>query len=231
MSVAFPVSDIIERVRSRCGLPTFTTETNITTADILSFVQESARALGGLLEDESWHFVTTTTLYTVADFELVSLPVNTASIIALHWDRGDGSPVPVRMANLETARPATSEPAGWDACAPTYRLVGQTIELFPVPTAVESLVLRYSTGLFVADASDTIMGQVEWDSWVIYDCCCKVRERQEKDPGTFVGERAVIEQRLVRRARKRDRGGVRQVRDVRGALVGAAMQGFEWWKL
>jgi hypothetical protein len=229
VSVAFPVSDIIERIRVRCGLPAFTTETNITTADIHSLVQESARALGGIVDDVSWHFVATATLVTTPGLEYVSVPQNFAALIQVHWDRGDGYPIALRQANLEDVLPASSEPTNWDARAPVYRLTGQTIELFPEPQAVYTLVVRYTTGIFLVETPpDTLMGQVDWDSWIIYDCACKIRERQEKDLGTFPAHREMLEQRIVRRARRRDRNGVRQPRDVRSHEV---PHDHPWWRL
>lgn len=227
MSVPFLVSDIIERTRVRCALPAFTADTNISTSDILTLVQESARALSGLLDRSDWYFATTAQLNTLAGIAVVSLPTNFASLLQLHWDKGDGQMVPIGLANLEDVKPSDGV-LNWQTTCPEYRLSGNTLEFFPTPDQVYDLVCRYTTGIFITTAADTLFGQVGWDEWVLYDCCCKIRQAQDKDYSSFAAERAQKLEDI--RGKRRDRAGVTTVRDVRATSRETLAQPWAWWK-
>lgn len=227
MAVPFAVSDVQESVRVRCGLPAYTTNTNITTAMILAMVQESARDLSGLLNEMDWYFVTTDALATLANIPLVSLPTNFAQLLRLTWDRDANWRYDIPLANLEQV--PTSPAVSWESCLPSYRLVGNTLEFFPTPTAVYALELRYSTGAFVASAADTLYGQVGWDTWIVYNCCCIVKQRQGEDYAAFAAERD--RKMLEIRGQRRDHSGVKQPRDVRFGERNGWNQPGQWWRL
>jgi hypothetical protein len=214
-----------EAVRLRCALPVYTTETLITSAAILSFLQESARKLSLLLDDDSWYFVTTTNVPTVANVASVALPPNFSSLYRVHWVRDANTLVPLEQANLEEI-PANPSLA-WDACVPRYRLREDALELFPTPQAAYTLSLRYSTGAFIATAADTLVGQLGWDTWIIYNACCIVRQRQEKDYAEFAQERAQALDDV--KAARRDRNGVKQPRDVAGLRHSGGPWPHRWW--
>jgi hypothetical protein len=215
MSVAFVVSDIQDRIKFRCDLPTFTTETNVTIADALTLVKESARRLSGLIghaSDEAF-FVTTETVATVADLEYASLPAGLGLVTGVHWLRGTNDPVPLRQATQEDMVPGVTN--GWTRITPTYRIQGQTIEFWPTPQDVYSVRLRYSTGVDVISTSTTIYGQYGWDTWIVLDCCCTIRQRQDKDYSAFAAEKGLVEREILKHARRRDRVGVPTARDMR----------------
>jgi hypothetical protein len=226
VSVAYLVSDIQDRFRTRCALPAFTTQTNVTTADALSLVQESIRRLSGIMSDlsEEAYFATTATLTTSDGIPVVSLPTNFDKLLSPPaWLRTGRPPVNLEEANLEDVGP-TDTLLNWDTRLPRYRITANVIEFFPTPQTVESVGVRYSTGLFPTVAGDTVYMGLGWDEWVVLDCCCKVRLRQDKDPSPYQLERGKIEQEILRQARKRDRAGFKQPRDVRGSR-----KLLDWW--
>jgi hypothetical protein len=225
VAVPFLVTDIQERVRVRCGLPTFTANTNITIDMILSMVQESARDLSGLLNEMDWYFVDNEPLTTTASVHSVSLPSNFAQLLRLTWTRDANWIYDVPLANLEQV-PAASV-LNWENCPPSYRLVGDALWFYPVPTAAYNLDMLYSTGAFLADASATLMGQVGWDTWIVYNCCCIVKQRQDEEYGAFAQERA--SKLLEIRGQRRDHAGVKQPRDVRYSGRGM-WPSWQWWR-
>lgn len=229
MAVPFAVTDIQERVRVRCDLPVFTTNTKVTTATILAMVQESARDLSGIMDDRDWHFVTTSALATVAGVPMVSLPTNFATLLRLCWQKSASEVIPLNEANLEDMHPVESGWT-WDIKRPGYRIVGNTLEFFPTPTAVYALELRYSSGMFVASAADTLMGQVGWDTWIVYNCCCIVKQRAGEDYSAFAAERDRAELRI--RDKRRDRTAVQQPRNVRDCdSDNPLVRDGRWWLL
>lgn len=228
MGVSFLVSDIQERVRVRCGLPAYSANTNITTAMILSMVQESARELAAMVNELDWYFVTTGALNTAANVATVALPANFGQLFRLTWLKSSNEVVELDRANLENVHPVEAA-ITWETTRPVYRFKGDALEFFPTPTKVYPLELRYSTGIFIASAGDTLVGQSGWDTWIVYNCCCIVRQRQEKDYGEFALER---DRKLVEimRTAGRDRTGIAQPRDVRGGLDSGARE-WRWWEL
>lgn len=227
MSVAFAVSDIIERVRVRADLPVFTSQTNITDATVLSMVQESARDLSALMAEQDWFFVTSTQLTTTPTVPYVSLPTGLGQLQRVAWLKDGTTDIPLVRATLEDTDQAPART--WDTLIPRYRLAGNLLELFPTPQAAYALDVRYSTGAFIATAADTLFGHLGWDTWIVYNICCIVRQRQEKDYSAFAGERsAKLEE--IRATARRDRGGVSRPRNVRGqrGVLGMPQR---WWKL
>lgn len=232
MSVGHTVSSLQERVRFRCALPAFDANTNVTTSDILTIVQESVRELSAMMAEHSpeAYFATSTVLSTTAGVSTVSLPLSFTKLLSIHWDRDDGyPPPPIRRANVEHQW-GVDTGLNWDTSFPEYRFLGNQLEFYPTPQKVHTVPIRYSTGLFPASAGDTVFLELGWDEWVVLDCCCKIRQRQEKDYGDFAAERAMKQQLIERRAR-RDRVGVNQTRDVRRSDLLHSRLDAEWWKL
>lgn len=226
MAVPFAVTDLQERVRVRCGLPAFTTNTNITTAMILNMVQESARDLSGLLNEQDWYFVTSASLATLANVPFVSLPTNFAQLLRLTWLRDTNWRYDMPLANLEQI--PGSPVMSWESCLPSYRLIGDTLTFYPTPQSVFDLELVYSTGAFVTSAADTLFGQVGWDTWIVYNCCCIVKQRQDEDYQNFAMERANKLGEI--KQQRRDHAGVKRPRDVRGSYNGVWPQSWQWWR-
>lgn len=211
----------------RCDLPTFSTNTKITSAMILAMVQESARDLSGILDDQEWYFVTTAQVSTTAGVPFVSLPQNFAAMQRLCWQKSAQTVVDLNVANLDRVHPLANGQT-WQTCIPEYRITGNTIEFFPTPDAVYALELRYSTGAFIASAADTLMGHVGWDTWIVYNCCCIVKQRSGEEYSAFAAERANTEAQI--KNKRRDRTGIVQPRDVRQCPSPWDWD-YGWWRL
>ena len=227
MSIAIAVQDIVNRVAYRCELPTFTVDTNTSSTDVLMLVQESTRRLSGIMGDlsDEAYFATTGTLATVANIPVVSVPANFGNLLGIHWVQTDGTPVLLRQANQEEIGP--SQTNGWNNIeAPTYKLTANTIEFFPPPDSVETIKVRYTTGLFVTSLADTLQAALGWDTWVVLDVACVVRQRQDKDYSALSAEKGLIEREIRTQARRRDRAGFATVRDVRHEV---SLQEQPWW--
>src|SRR5688572_17428489 len=109
---------------------------------ILSMVQESARDLSSIVNEQDWYFVATAPLATVANVATVALPLNFTKLLRLAWQKSSNQVIPLNPANLEDVHPVQS-PATWETRDPTYRLKAETLECFPTPTKVYALELRY----------------------------------------------------------------------------------------
>jgi hypothetical protein len=227
VSVLFPVTELQERVRIRCGLNAYSSESNITTAMILTILQESIRDLSAIVGDFDWYFVTTSDVVTVANNPLVALPVNFATLQRVSWKKSAAEVIPLEAANLEDVHAPVAGDT-WTARTPKYRLTQQSLEFFPTPTAVHTVEVRCSTGQFITSSADNFVGHLGWDTWVVYNACCIVAQRQEKEYSAFSVER---DRKLaeILRSVKRDKTGVAQPRDVRGTAESDPAG--EWWRL
>ena len=226
MSVPFAVADIIERVRTRADLPAFDSSTNVTDTMVLAMVQESARDLSAQMNDVDWFFVSTIDLVTTAGVPYISAPANMANIVRIVWNRDSSRVIPIEPARIDDlpAPPA----ATWYSMLPRYRLSGNLIEFVPTPTDAYAVNVRFATGAFIASASDTLFGHLGWDTWIVYNVCCIIRQRQDRDYSVFASERDRKLSEIMATSR-RERGVVKRPRDVRGVLDPIAGRRFRWW--
>lgn len=215
MSTIVTVSDLQERFRVDTDILAFTTDTHVTTAMALDFVKRSAQKLAGLIQEagaSEQYLTLNTTLSTVADVPVVSLPANTADVIRVALVLDGDREVQLQVAPLDEWNP---DQVNWDNnFIPYYRVMGATLTLFPTPTAVRSLRVYYTVGFTVTSTSDVLALRSNWDEYIVANCCVLVRNRQNKAAQEFLLERDRAESAIVRQL-KRDRAGVRQVRDLR----------------
>lgn len=222
------VSAIQERVRQICDLPTFTTNSPITSACILDFVKVAAELLAALVGEAAsaeLYFAAPTQLSTQAGVGFVSLPTGFTSLVRLSWQRTSLEDIALDVASADFFE---DWPNGWSSVVPRYRLIGETIQLFPTPTAVYTLNAYYSTGLSPTAASDQLVLRAGWDLWIALQTAMLVRVRQQKDASDF----AVLlgkSEADIRRQLKRDRFGVRRVRDVRSGGDHGYPRNGRWW--
>lgn len=229
MSVSVTVAQLQEKIRTRMDLPAYSSTTFISTDEILDMVKTSAQMLSGII-DAAWgehYFTTSTNLSTVANTSTVPLPSNFGNLIKLAWRKSATEPrIFLEQANLEAWDPY---PSNWTDVTPKYRVIGESIELFPTPDAVYTLPLYYSTGIFVTQTSDTIPIRVGWDEWLVLDVCIKILQKQDLDASQLLAQRERVEAIVRQNATRRDRSKPRQVRDVRGMVM--APGDIPWWRL
>lgn len=208
----------------------------ITPAIALDFVQGSLEGLTGLLTRlcGDTYFLQVADVLTQAYDDTISTPRLFATLESIDWINGE-----VAVAGTEKYRmlPAQFDnydptPAKWGHDKlPSYRLEANTIVFTPVPTAVETLRIKYTTGLFIQSLTDFIPAQVGWKEWLICDFACRVRDRQEKDATSWMDKKMLAEAQIEEWASRRDRNGAMQVRDPRDALnrdARASARGWLW---
>src|SRR5688572_3438947 len=135
MSMLVTVSDLQERFRVDTDILAFSTDTHVTTAMALDFVKRSAQKLAGLIQEagaSEQYLTLNTTLSTVADVPVVSLPANTADVIRVALVLDGDREVQLQVAPLDEWNP---DQVNWDNnFIPYYRVMGATLTLFPTPT-------------------------------------------------------------------------------------------------
>ena len=145
LSLAYP--EVLVRVARYLGLPSTPENEDL---DCCHDAIDSG--LRNFYQAHNWHFlVNSTSLSTVADTPTVALPDNFASAVALHQAAGSWYPA-IRItspAEIRQARSATSF-AGRPFLAAVTALtatgtIGQrfTLELYPTPDAIYSLLCAY----------------------------------------------------------------------------------------
>jgi hypothetical protein len=190
-------------------------------------VKQSAQVLSGII-DEAWgehYFTTKRELSTQADVSLVSLPENFMAMLRLAWQRSASEPLcELTEASVDDWEPY---PSTWGSVQPKYRFVGNALELFPTPDQAYTLVLYYSTGIFIAATTDIVPVRFGWDEWLVLDVCVKAQTQLNKEIGSYAAQRERIEGLIKRQCTRRDRSRPAQVRDVRSA--DSTNQNRLWW--
>jgi len=100
-----------------------------------------------------------------------------------------------------------------------YKLLGDNIELLPIPQGAYSVELRYipAATRLVSD-SDTFDGINGWEEWVVVDVVRKMatKERDWEFVAALQGDLSRLAERIRTLAGARDRAGKQRVVDVRG---------------
>lgn len=220
MSITVAVSELIERTRIDCGLPAYSTNTNITSAAVLDFTKRSAQKLAAYVQQlgaDQHYFTLNTELSTIADIPIVSLPTNALDVVRIALVLDSTREVQLSVAPLDWWDP---DPNYWDQNrVPMYSVQGNTITLYPTPTSVQTLRLYYTVGFTVTATSDTLALRPNWDEFITNSTNIMVRNAQEKACPEFMDafDRAAA---AIATQVRRDRAGVRQVRDVRDPWAG-----------
>lgn len=215
MSLLVTVSTLTERCRTDCNLPVFTTVTNVSSAQVLDYIQRSAQQLAALIQEsgaDEQYLTLSTQLTTVAGIPVVSLPTNTMDVVRLAIVTSGTQEVQLEVAPLEAW---DANNYVWDTNAiPQYRVMGNTIVLYPTQSTVRTINAYYTVGFTVSATSDVLSLRNNWDEYIVADSCIRVCNRQNSDSTRFQQARMVAEA-AIRKQLKRDRAGIRQVRDVR----------------
>lgn len=105
-----------------------------------------------------------------------------------------------------------------EGVVPSYRVLGQKIEMVPVPTQVYCVKLRYAPTKIVfngstnlpqvelVDDDDYIDGVNGWEEWIKLDVCEKAKAKSDEDAMAFMKAKAEIEREIKEQRRRRDRG-------------------------
>lgn len=216
--ILVPVTDLQTRVQLDCGLPAYSADTNITTTAILDFVKRSAQKLSGIVQraGAGEHYLTTDSVVsTVVGIPFVSLPTNALSLVRIAMVVSGDREVMLDSAPIDSWDPNAAGFLDNIDTVPVYRVIGNTITLFPTPQQVRDLRLYYTLGFQVTSSADVLALQPFWDEYIVANCNVLVRNRQEKACPEFLQERSEAESAVISQI-KRDRASPRQVRDLQG---------------
>lgn len=207
------VETIQERIRQLCDLPVFAADTNPTSAAILDLIAASTVLLAGLVKERSdeLYFVNSDTFSTQGGLPFVSLPTDSHDIIRVSWQKSASEDIDLDIADSSEF---VAYPSAWGGVRPKYRIIGQTIEFFPTPDAAYDVKIYYSTGLYVTSTEQSISVRDGWDQWIVYQTAILVRTRLKQDFSEFAMLLDALTERVQRQLR-RDKHGIRQVRDLR----------------
>jgi hypothetical protein len=214
VGISIQCSDLIEDVRLRADLPTFTTTTSVRTADILYWLKRSLQRLSGIVMHgaTSTNFVNETTLTTTADVDMISLPTNAQALVSVYYVRDGETEIPMDPMGPDDLGDVSSR--DWDGATPRYTIKGESIQLRPVPAGEYTVRVEYVTGLIITASTDYVPLYSGWDEWVVLDAAIKVKQRLQQPYAELAQERATVEAEIRSQAkRNRFRGAV--VRDLR----------------
>lgn len=214
------LSTLRDRVITLCDLPaTLDTTTSPTAVQILDLLQTSASLLSGIVREipgAAFQFAESSTIPTVANVAMVSLPTSASDLLRLSWLRDSETEVLLQRAGIEGM---SDRQPGWDSVTmPSYRVIGQTVELYPTPTAVYSLKAYYATGLYPSTISSYVLCMDGWDQWIAVHTATLVRARQQRLCPELDMMLMQLE-RSIRASFQRDIYGPAVARDLRGSSM------------
>lgn len=232
MSVTVSVPDILSQMSFRMNMPAIAAGQFLTPADTLTLLNMSLRELSTLLARlyGDQHFTQTATLATQAGLNLVSLPANCTDVNSVTWLVDATRKVQLGHATLHDLNSTTlsqwypnaaSFPFNGVGGAPKYQMQGAALILWPVPQAVYSLAVNYTTGVpvSIATVSDTFLLPVPvCDSWLVARMCevlTGTREDLASRAQLHQQLRLEAEQNLTEAASNRDRNAGCVMQDVR----------------
>jgi hypothetical protein len=165
-------------------------------------------------------FETITTITTVAGTSVYGIPAGFYELLAVSVNAGNGlGSYPVERFMMKE-RPGLANPAIPRYGYPYfYKLLGQNIELLPIPQGAYSVEVRYvPTATELAADSDTFDGVNGWEEWVVVDVARKMatKERDWEQLGALQADLRRLEDRIRALGGARDRASNRRVVDVRG---------------
>lgn len=218
MSTSFSVSDIVADVAKLAVVPTFTSQTNVTAAQVSYWVIQSARSLSAKFRQkfgEDAEYLRTNTVSAQAGLGSVSLPANTGEIHAVVWARTSSDWVLLERAPLDDLEDGQSgDLRNWSEYGPPrYRLVGETLALYPLPAKAETLVLL-TTGHLNLNGETSFLSRLDADRWVTLDVAERVLVSQGRDASVLKQDKLMLEADLFAASRKRDVHGTSTIRDV-----------------
>lgn len=224
MASTFSIADILRDVAVLANCPAFGSNTRITATQATAFATQAARELSALIRQkhgEDRDLLQILTLSTVPDFNLVSLPADCGEVHAVVWQRGTTDAVLLKSASSANLTDQIESGLSWSESdtEPRWRLEGNTIGLYPTSPDAEDLTVYYTTNYDVTGT--TVQARVGFDRWVTLETCiqvCTARNRPQA-VAEFKQQKALLENDLFSRARKRDVNESHTIRDVRATAV------------
>lgn len=218
MAVTISVATILSNVAQLISVPTFSTTTNVTAAQALAWTQQALESLQGLnqqkLGDDKYH-ISSVDLTTQASINTLSLPSDAIEVFDVLWAEDENTVHRLLPANASDIEPFGHDAREWD-CAPTFRIEGNTLALYPCPDQAYDISVWYGSHFTVTTSADTFQGRLDWQKWIELDVAikCLTRKKRYADIAGIQGLQAQLEANLFSLGRKRHRAGPVRIADV-----------------
>lgn len=216
----FNVPDLLADIAQLSNAAPFTAGTNVTVSRATYWIAQSARSLSALLRQkhpEDREFLQVDVQTTLPGFKLSSLPSDCGEVHAVVWRRASDDYVLLQSADATDLAKAPLELGkSWrdeDEEDPRWRLEGHAVALYPPSGVTETLEVFFTSQL--SPTSGSFTARVDFDRWVTLDVCAKVATKRRRDPGQFLRDKALLENDLLTRSRKRDVLETHTIRDRR----------------
>ena len=222
MASSFSVADIIADVARTANVPTFTTTTNVTTAQITYKLIQSARSLSALFRQKlgpDQDFINQATLTVQAGVGLASLPTDCGEVSAVLWVRTASDWRLLESASeddLELAQTDTLKP--WlNSREPQYRIQGNVLLFLPGSSVAETVVVYYTKHLDLTGQT-SFLQRLDADRWLTLDLVIWVLKAQARhdEAASFLQDKMLLEADLFKSSRTRDPNAIDTIRDTRG---------------
>lgn len=211
-------ASILANAAANIAVAPFSGVTHVTAAQALAWLQQGVEALSAKTKQmlgEDGDFVRYTTLTTIPGVNLVTLPSDAEEVINVFWSKSDTEAYIIEKANVGDIEPSGTDARDWTE-APTFRLSGYTLELFPCPDRVQTIAVWYAGHASFASASDAFVGRLDWARWLELDLMikCLQRKRRWTDLAQTQAIKADLEKNMFSTARKRNLAGPVRIRDA-----------------
>jgi hypothetical protein len=218
------MAEILADVARTANVPTFTSTTNVTTAQVTYRLVQSARSLSALFRQHfrgaDKDFIQQATLAVQAGVGFASLPVNCGEVSAVLWVRSSSNwqlmdsatHEDLEQGQLELLQPWAQGPK------PYYQIQGNVLQFLPASSVAETVVVYYTNHLDLSGVGQTdFLSRVDADRWLTLDLVVWILNAQGRhdQAQVFVQEKAMLEANLFSAARTRDPHVTETIRDVR----------------
>jgi hypothetical protein len=188
-------SDLLETARTRAEIPEFTSTTNVTDTQAVEDLKGTLRRYSSIvgMAGGAALLMSSATITTQADLDLVSLPTDFQSLGTVYWQKDATTRVPLTRLGRDDLGDTTSRE--WDETyyPPAYAIKGNTLQLRPVPAGEYTLKVEHTAPLTVAGTSDYVSLVPGADEWVVLDLVQKWKTRLKEDTSDIKMERAMVE--------------------------------------
>lgn len=220
MAVTISVTTVLSNVAQLIAVPTFSASTNVTATQALAWTVQALESLQALNQQklgDDKHHISSVDLTTQASINILSLPSDAIEVFDVLWAEDDNTVHRLNPANARDLEPQSFDAREWDR-PPTFRIEGNTLALYPCPSAAYDISVWYGSHFTVTTSGDTFQGRLDWQKWIEFDVAikCLTRKRRYADIAGIQGLQAQLEANLFSSGRRRNRAGPVRIADVDG---------------
>lgn len=216
-------ASIISDVERRLNL-TFDGKTKpITLSDVRAEICESVEDLCALVRDADFgdDYLLQTELVSLAagvsSYDFVNLQHPVMDIKKVAWLKEATFSVPLRRAGVDDWYRYGITAKSWSSSTPTYRMVGNKIEFYPIPETGVQIILSYVGSLNTSTTTNWEVYMANgWRKWIVADVCRKVSIAENKPDrmSQFTSEREDAWNSICMSNADRDEWHPLSVRDI-----------------